>query len=91
MIKRNLIEDHVATPVGAAELARAVDFLLDAETSGVWTFSATPLKEQPRRMSGFAHVGSITEHGRVSYTKLTAVFGSARYPRSNCGISVLGV
>ena len=38
----------------------------------------------------FAHIGAIGPHGRESYQKFSAVFGSGPYPGSNCGISILG-
>lgn len=75
--------------VTRAEFAAALESLReDYEAPGL-TKEASGM-EQSNAIGGFAHVGSITEQGRVSYTKFTAVFSAARYPGSNCGISILG-
>jgi hypothetical protein len=77
-------------PIRAAELRAAAAALLNDDFQ---TYERTPMTVEGRggRLgSGFAHVGSIGEHGRRSYAKLTAVFGGVSFPGSNCGISILG-
>ena len=77
-------------PVTGSELARAGIALILGPTLAEHAAAAVTGQGQNVRRGAFTHIGSIGEHGRVSYSKFSAVFGPGRFPGSNCGISILG-
>lgn len=87
---RIIMVDDVEAPLSVEELRQAAVSLLDDDFETYQPLSTPAIASHYKLGSGFAHIGTITEHGRRSYAKLTAVFGGASYPGSNCGISILG-
>ncbi len=76
--------------VTQGELAQAGAILILTPTLAEHAAAALTGKGRNVRRGAFTHIGSIGELGRVSYSKFSAVFGPARFPGSNCGISILG-
>jgi len=76
--------------ISREELAQVVFEVLATHAYGGVSEAAATCRSGGVRRGAFTHIGSITERGRVSHSKFSAVFGTGRYPGSNCGISILG-
>lgn len=75
-------------PVSRDEIVSVLADIVLAHNEGA---QARYRGQRAGRLKGaFTHIGAIGSLGRESDSKFSAVFGTWRYPGSNCGISILG-